>query len=239
MKITNVDNLSKYLYGSIPIGKGTTAISFLMPNGKVLKIYYKNELKTSIISKREIFDKINNDSYIVPEELLIKDNKCIAQIYRYVKANTLHNIKSNFKVSDILKAYKKLIIDTKHISDNLFTLIDLHDKNILFDNSFYVIDLDRGFISDSLNKNQVFNLNMRKINEVILNSLFKVKDDYIIEFKDSDTQNLYANSMRRYDEFELLLEKFLTDTSDSSIKKLSKSIKHTKEINTYYKSNRY
>ena len=234
MKITEVNNVYKYLIGAVPIGFGTTAICFLMKNNKVLKLYYSISLKNIMMSKLEILDEIGNDSYVTPEEVLIKDNLCIGQIYPYIHAKTLNKINNN-TISELLLNYDKLKKDTKYISDRQFLLSDLHRKNMLFNGFYYVIDLDKGYTEERYKEDTIYSLNMRKINETILYSIFGIKSDRVIDFLNEDIRKSYSNSLSNLDDFPKLLE-LLSNYSDSEdVKVISKKISYSTSINTYYK----
>lgn len=234
MKITEVNNIYKYLIGAVPIGFGTTAICFLMKNNKVLKLYYSISLKNIMMSKLEILDEIGNDSYVTPEEVLIKDNLCIGQIYPYIHAKTLNKINNN-TISELLLNYDKLKKDTKYISDRQFLLGDLHRKNMLFNGFYYVIDLDKGYTEERYKEDTIYSLNMRKINETILYSIFGIKSDRVIDFLNEDIRKSYSNSLSNLDDFPKLLE-LLSNYSDSEdVKVISKKISYSTSINTYYK----
>lgn len=234
MKITEIKNLSKYLIGSIPIGIGTSAICFLMPNEKVLKIYYSSSLKNYITSNIEMFYKIGNETYIAPEELLLKDGLCIAQIYEYIPSTTLHNISCDYKMNDIINAYEKLIIDTKKISEKSFVLRDLHDKNILFNGEFNIIDLDRGYVAENRASENIFRSNMELVNQTILYSLLKVKSYEILEFNNPMLQEIYCKTFSYVEKFPELLEA-IDEYGHTNIKRLSKKIEHKTSFNTYYR----
>lgn len=234
MKITEVNNIYKYLIGAVPIGFGTTAVCFLMRNNKVLKLYYSISLKNIMMSKLEILDEIGNDSYVTPEEVLIKDNLCIGQIYPYIHAKTLNKINNN-TISELLLNYDKLKKDTKYISDRQFLLGDLHRKNMLFNGFYYVIDLDKGYTEERYKEDTIYSLNMRKINETILYSIFGIKSDRVIDFLNEDIRKSYSNSLSNLDDFPKLLE-LLSNYSDSEdVKVISKKISYSTSINTYYK----
>ena len=234
MKITEVNNIYKYLIGAVPIGFGTTAVCFLMRNNKVLKLYYSISLKNIMMSKLEILDEIGNDSYVTPEEVLIKDNLCIGQIYPYIHAKTLNKINNN-TISELLLNYDKLKKDTKYISDRQFLLVALHRKNMLFNGFYYVIDLDKGYTEERYKEDTIYSLNMRKINETILYSIFGIKSDRVIDFLNEDIRKSYSNSLSNLDDFPKLLE-LLSNYSDSEdVKVISKKISYSTSINTYYK----
>ncbi|MBQ9024098.1 MAG: hypothetical protein IJ105_02620 [Bacilli bacterium] len=199
MKKTAIMSLIPYLKGSYPIGVGTTAICFLMKNGNVLKVflntYNKNVLFNYYDNIIEHFERINtlkNDTYIVPEELLIKDGKCIAYIYKYEASKTLKSIRLKTRIDCLIDSYDKLLEDTKKISYKKFDIIDLHDRNILFGPFFKIIDLDQGNFKDNLTEEELFRYNMININETIIYSLLrKDKRKEIIEFYDKDLEKMY------------------------------------------------
>jgi len=235
MKVTEIEGLSKYLIGSIPIGIGTTAMCFLMKDGNVIKIYYDEYLKKSMMSKIDFFEGLANDSFVAPLEFLIRNGKCIAQIYPYIKSHTLHNIKKSFTMSDIISGYDKLVIDTKIISYKSFILNDLHDKNILFNGSFNVIDLDKGRISEEIISEKIYLMNLRNINDVILYSLLGVKENEVIEFYDPKLQKIYNECFFEIESFKKLLEQIKYLTNNSVCKNMVKKIGYKKNVNTYYK----
>lgn len=233
MEITQIQSLHDYLKGSKIIGMGTSAICFLMPNGKVLKIYYEKAFRKYIAANMHMFSDIGNDTFIAPELLLFKDELCLAQIYQYTPGKTFKNI-DKYTIKDILIGYKKLFEDTKKISEKSFVLCDIHDRNILFNGEFKIIDLDRGYIDKSLKNDYIANSNIKKINDVILHSLLNVSPNKIIEFDNVDIQNIYSKTFIDVEKFPILLE-MLDEHSDTNIKKLSKKIKFKTTINSYYK----
>lgn len=242
MKITVNPNLITYLLGSKPIGIGTTAICFLMPNGNVLKLYHnkyfqKEFSQENYIAHFETLNKITNDTYIGPEELLIKEN-CLGYIYPYVLAKTLHKSVPILNSKYIIDKYPKLIEDTKNISDRNFLLNDLHDRNILIGSIINIIDLDRGEINNKLSKEHICNYNLAKINKIFIYSLFNVKDDELIDFSDNNIQELYSLSIGReptvFPELLKYIESKYNPTQEN-IYQLRKRIPYQKRENSYYR----
>lgn len=242
MKITVNPNLMTYLLGSKPIGIGTTAICFLMPNGKVLKLYHNKQFKKefsqdNFINHFETLNKITNDTYIGPEELLIKEN-CLGYIYPYIVAQTLHKSISNLNSNYILEKYPKLVEDTKKISDENFLLNDLHDRNILISSTINVIDLDRGKINNRLSKEHICKYNLAKINKTFIYSIFNIKDNELIDFIDNNIQKLYSLSIGKEPTiFPELLEYMDSkyNPTQENIYQLRKKISYQKRENSYYR----
>ena len=213
MKKTAITSIYPYIKNTKIIGKGKTSICFLMSDNRVLKLflntYYKKRLFKSndnIINHFEKINSLKNDSYIVSEELLIKDKELIGYIYPYINGKTLHSIDKKTNIELLINSYDKLKEDTVLISNKKFVLNDMHDRNILFNYNYYIIDLDFGFFKDNDDSNKILNYNMYKINNTIIHSLFNKYQDTIIEFIDNDLNNLYKESIiSNYNSIKLLL----------------------------------
>ena len=241
MKKTAIMNVSSYLKDSYPIGIGTSAICFLMKDKRVLKLFIntpnKNELfymHDNIIDHFEKINALKNDTYIVPEELLIKDGKCIGYIYDYVYARTLKNIRLNTKIEYLIDRYDLLIEDTKEISDKGFILKDLHDKNILYYSRFNIIDLDRGVFKE---EDDIFIRNMLKINKTIIYSLLNQKNNMIVEFNDVNLNDLYIESTTKdYKQIKNLLKNIQQKDINTVLQlKLNSNRLISSQNNNYYR----
>lgn len=199
MRITRIDSVYPYLKGSKFIGFGRTAICFFMKNGKVIKLfietYNKKDLFAYVKNPIEHFSKISeikNDTYIAPDELLVKDGEVVGYLYDYVYGKTLKSY--NYKLQPLINSYDKLMDDTYKISEQGFDLFDVHDKNILFDKNFRIIDLDQGEFSE-LDSNKLFLSNMKDINKTIIYNLFNVSIKDELFFRDYDENKLYNDAL--------------------------------------------
>lgn len=199
MKVTNIDSIIPYLKGSRFIGVGCTAMCFLMKNGKVIKLYIetydKKDLFNYVKNPIEHFSKISdlkNDTYMVPEELLVKDGKLVGYLYDYVNGKTLRRY--NYNLQSLINSYDKLMDDTYSISEKGFDLHDMHDKNILLDDRFKIIDLDQGEFKD-IDSDKLFVSNMGDINKTIIYNLFNVRSLDKISFKNRDFNDLYDQAL--------------------------------------------
>ena len=246
MKKINIESLKPYLKGARYISIGTTAICFLMPNGRVLKLFvntYRKQqlfkLYPNIVDHLDEISEIKNDSYIPPEEVLIKNNVCVGYIYDYIKAKELKHIKLNTKINDLIDAYSKLEEDTHKISDKKFKLYDLHDKNILFNGNYKIIDLDRGHFFNEVS-DKIYNFNIQKINKTIIYSILGIKIYDDLNFINKDLDELYKESI--YGEKRDITQ-LLNEIMDRNIKTVfDLKIKSKKLINTSdnnYQKNTY
>lgn len=229
MKVTYIKSLVPYLSFSIPIGIGTSAVCFLMRDGNIIKIYRESFLKKELFYNYDMkehltsINLLNNDSYIGPHELLIKDDKVVAYIYPFVKAKVIKKIDNNLQSENILKGYDKIYKDTKTISNQGFLLNDLHYKNILFNGNYYIIDLDKGkFLEQEYT--DIFRKNITNINKIIINSIFGLKKIESLEFYDSELEKLYYNSLSGIEEYfyELIERLFYKNSNIKEVKKNNK-----------------
>ena len=242
MKKTAIMSILPYLKDSKIIGMGSTSICFLIKGNNVLKLFMDTNNKKKLFdSKEDIiahFDRlseVNNDTYLAPDELLIKDNQCIAYIYRYKNAHSFKNLKGSTKLDRIVQAYGKLVEDTHKISEKKLVLNDMHDKNMLFSYMFYIIDLDYGYFVDSKNPDDLTNFNLIKMNDVIIHSLFKQNYNKVIEFYNNDLNELYkASTKSDYKKFKIFLQELQKyDDINKKSDLLKKRLIHTHD--NYYK----
>ena len=247
MKKTAIVSLYQYLKGSHIIGIGTTAVCYLMKDKRVLKLFINTANKKYLFDKYDNvvdhFEKINdlkNSTYIVPEEVLIKDKKCIGYIYGYINSKTLKNIRLNTKIDALIYGYDNLYEDTKEISSKKFHLFDVHDRNILFNGNYNIIDLDKGTFEDNISEEQILKENMDLINKTIIYSLLRVKEYEIIKFYDVNLRDLYRENIERnYKGMKSFLKEFqkyrkdINTVFDMKIK--SKNLVYS-YYNDYYKN---
>ena len=238
MKVTEV----KYTKVVKPCGVGTTAVCFVTKDGRVLKLYLNTDRTkmlnkySNLVERLEEINSIKNDTYIGPEEVLVKNDYVIGYLYPYIHSRSLRYVNSNVTMSDIKCNFDKLLEDTKAISDKAFCLKDLHSGNILFNGEYKVIDLDWGHIDDS-NK-YLLNINSTNVFKTILYSIFKVDPWEILNFNTINTQEQYRKTkwynLDSINEFFEVLEKE-SNIQNPSIKQLRRTIKKEKYLNTYYK----
>lgn len=251
MEAMEIKNLKvNYLTLKI-LGIGTLGICFLLPNGKVLKLFFnKRRVRNLKYYHHDLYDhfaeinSIGNETYMVPEILLTKKYEIVGYIASYGTGHQIAHISSIARIDKIIDAYKKLVKDTKKVSKQNFKLGDVHDRNILYDeinNRFFCIDLDHGKKDNKLKSKYIMELNMRALNDYIIASLFGI-DAYKreIEFYDINLQKLYETAIRREYEamFDVLayLQYIFCDESVTcgKLKKDKRKILTTSPVINYY-----
>lgn len=202
MYIEKVVDSRKYILKSKYIGAGFTAKCFLLKDGRLLKLYHKDSYNKYMIFRRHNnmidflceLSKIKNDTFIGPNGILINEQEeVIGYFMDYKRASTLKKIDKHVNIHDIISALPKLEEDTLKISESKYRIFDMHLRNILFNNQFYIIDLDGGNFCDyQINCNCKYN--MRDLYLIIIDGIFHNNDSEInLSFYDQNLNSLYEN----------------------------------------------
>ena len=244
MKIIEVDKLLPYVKNSYPIGMGMTAICFKKSDNKVLKIFKKNEFSSHLIKEPNFLDKmikignLTNDTFVGPDTILTYEGCVVGYLYPYVDAPLLAELSSKTKLKELFLNYDKLLIDTKKISDDGLRLFDLHCKNILFDDKFHIIDLDKSNFYDDKDFN--YSLNMSELFKNIIYQIYNTKQDELPRFLNKDVE-LFLKKVDPCDleSINMFINYFsnLCDLNDPTVGDIKHKIKVKNEYNSYYKKN--
>ena len=235
------DYKKELLQDAFPIGRGTTAICYLRSDGYIFKRFIDTYLTYEMFNKHdmkekfELINRIQNDSFIGPDILVMQDNKIVGYLYPYINANTFGSVSSSTTLFDLYKNIDKLVEDTIEISKHGFVLGDLHKKNVLFDGDYYVIDLDKGYKLDNID--YVTNLNLNLIYETIFFHIFKIKPWQAIKFNNRRVNEFFYNTSWHnmediYETFETYAK--IVNKPNPTVRDLRR-IPHIKERNSYYK----
>ncbi len=235
-------DIYKLLFGATYIGAGKTSCCFLLKDGSVLKIYKNSSEKRELFQTRSMLEHIvllselKNESYITPKVVFTFQNEVIAYKIEYRPAKTLAKVNLLTKVQDFLLYLDKLIEDTYLIGENNFRLKDLHDKNILFNGYYYIIDLDFGKKEET--KENINRYNIQDIIKLLFYFLFDVKAYEIVKFDDPLLLELYHDTLYKkytyiYSFFEALQEEM--KTNELQVRDLRRTHLIEKEYNSYYR----
>ena len=200
MYIEKVVDARKYLLSSKYIGMGFTAKCFLLKDGRLLKLYHKDSYNKYMTFKRHDdmigflnkLSKISNDTFIGPNGVLINEQEeVIGYFMDYKKAATLKKINRYVNIQEIISALPKLEEDTLQINESKYRIFDMHLRNILFNNKFYIIDLDGGNFCDYISKSGC-NYNLRDLCLIIIDGIFYNNDsDIKLSFYNQELNDLY------------------------------------------------
>lgn len=218
-----VIDYNKLDYKGKIIGFGTSAKCFLYDQDTVLKLFYKDyseKLNLNDKSTYELFDllcEMHIDSFISPEKLIVSGDKIVGYFYPFIKGKTLKHLINQFTLKNLIERYDKIVEDNKRLAAYKFRLFDLHGNNIIVNDQFNIIDMDRGFI-DTYFYDKLEKTNLKYINESIIDTLFKVKyiDDNV--FTLNEMSKLYSD-LSTPDNMMHLLEKLSKESSEGDFVK--------------------
>lgn len=199
MEIIEVSDLKKMLFGAIPIGYGCTSICFLLRDKTVFKQYYtavSGDKVVQEIEKLEMINSVQNELFIGPNRIYIKDGHVIGYGMQYIKAKNLKKMKKGVNLSEILKAYPILEEKIELISQKKFNLVDVYRENILFKDLFYVIDLDYGRIDQNRREDDILHSNKRALLISIIGGILgedvrSTRNSEELFFKSHEIEELY------------------------------------------------
>ena len=240
---TEIESLKPYILKSRIIGMGLSAVCFKTRDNKVIKIFMDTANTRDLfnrypdmLSHIEELSLLKDDTFVSPEEVLIKEGKVVGYICPYIDAKVLKHLNRKENLNNLLKNYEKLKENVEKLSEKGYLIRDLHPKNILFDgDNFYIIDLDRYYKEEAYN---TYSKNMYSVNDTIIRSVFNVDSEYIMNFLNQDLQEIYLASL--YNDHEKIIELFSKLEEIHNIKNKNQSlIKKNKVLsikyNTYYK----
>jgi len=207
MRITEVDNIKRILKGSIYVSSGTTAHCFKLKDGRLIKLYRDTYRKRLLFQHNDMFElleytsNISNDSYIGADEIITSNGEVVAYIMPYIKGRTLGRMNRKNTVKTVLEQYKTLLEDTYKVSEEKYTIKDMHDRNIIYSpvDGFKVIDLDGGKKSRLDNMDILKVSNARTIKETVLKGILGVPYKYNMEFIPYELRRLFENDSDNID----------------------------------------
>lgn len=136
---------------------------------KIFNGAYKEDLK-----KYESKLKLCIDSYISPLKILYINDNFKGYLMRYCRGKDLQKRKLDITIPEFAKSTVKLMEDTNELTLNGYIIYDAYLKNVMYDNGFKMIDIDRyHFKSDGFNDDEVFNLNKIRLNKMLLDAFRK------------------------------------------------------------------
>lgn len=215
MRTRQVDSIFKILSGARFIGCGTTGFCFLLPDNKVIKLYYES------VRKRELFDMhginlirffeylntFNNDTFYGPIELLMNGDRVIGYIKNLSYGKTINHMSGRITIDDFENMIDTLIKDVKLVSKRNLRIGDMHQRNIMYNSAFSIIDLDDSYFCDRFSYDRLVKYNMGDLLYVITKSVFKVRDSHDVYFRNSKLDESYKKAVYRdYEEYFNFLE---------------------------------
>lgn len=202
------------------IGCGATAQIYKYDILTALKIFYYN-LSAFDEDRFKILSKIKTDYFAFPTDNIYIKNNLKGYTMSLKTGISFANLSNNILIDNLLEALKKLERDLFILSENNIRILDLHDENIMYDNSKNVINIidtsEYGYLYKDKETLRIYNI--LSIAYIILNYLsLKYEPKNILSI--DDVINDIENKIYNLEEF------YKTDINKvEDIKKLKKIIK--------------
>ena len=116
------------------IGFGTEAIIYEYNKNELLKIFW-GSLDEDNLKRINSFKEIDTDHFAFPTEEVYINSKLKGYKMNFKKGTKFNSLDYSLEIEALIEALKKLRDDIVIISDNNVSIYDLHDANILFNNS--------------------------------------------------------------------------------------------------------
>lgn len=204
--IIEIDELNKNMLAYHKyIGHGIRGVIYQISPTECVKIFRSYERIFINDHQYQIIDALSNTpTYLdYAKPTIFYQNKVCLLGYKmpYINAPTLKNLPASTPLPSLVSSLESIKPTIKYFSKNHFDFADTHDKNLLFSNNLYLIDLDNSIIlydSPAL----LYSKNMLKIYNVLLFSLAKnitINDDkynHILKELKSHTSDDYALALQ-------------------------------------------
>lgn len=167
----NLKKLSLVKNGDI----GISSKVYRLDKDKCIKIF--NESKNEFDMHRyNRFTNLDFECAVLPRELVLLRKKFRGYTMDFVNGNTLYNLDTNIEYSKFLMLAKKLIEESKEITEEGIILFDAHTDNIMYDKNkkkLVLTDPDEWAFSSTL-KAKEFNFTI--LNASICEYMFGTQD---------------------------------------------------------------
>ncbi len=193
MEIIEITNLKTILRGAKVIGRGKTATCFLK-NKEVIKIYRDTSKTRELFFKRDLFINIpkmaslDNSSLVLPTKMLLKSGNVIGYVMPYIPNKNIAYLDGLILIKDLLAALPYLEDNLYLLSEKHWYLGDVHRKNIIYNDTYQILDLDFGYQDDEEDSNWLFRINRRNVFIPIIGALF---GENLFNDKKSETIRFY------------------------------------------------
>lgn len=166
--------------------------------GNVYKIWIEDEVYAIKIFNGAYKEELNNyeqklklsiNSYVSPLKILYINGNFKGYLMKYCRGKDLEKRKLNINIFEFARNAVKLMEDTNILTENGYIIYDAYLKNVMYDNGFKMIDIDRYHSrSDGFTDNEISNLNKIRLNQMLLD-VFR-KNAELLTYDDPYFNNL-------------------------------------------------
>lgn len=187
------------------IGRGFEGRVFKLNDNTTIKIFGCS----NVIIPEFKFSDLNLKYIVVPKEKIYIGNVLKGYTMNYIKGISLNKINISHNYDLLINICKEIKREIQLVSNNQIPFNDLNEKNIIYNNAFYLIDC---LSKRNLNilKEECYKNNLKEFYKIIFCKLLN-EDKFLMNkiLKSNELKNLYMNSIP-YTDLPYFLQKIKT-----------------------------
>lgn len=178
---------------------------------------------------------INIESYVSPLRILYVNDKFKGYLMDFCKGKDLEQRNLNISIDEFAQSSAKLIIDTRKLTLLKYSIYDTFISNVMYDNGFKMIDIDRYPYEDKKTRKEIEELNNRRLNQMLVNIFLNSTGLAGMFFQNVELTKLMANCTSGKTTFEELFNEVcmkaynITDEEITKVSEIGKVLKKTQK----------
>ena len=173
------------------IGSGFEGRVFKLNDNTAIKIFGCS----NVIIPEFKFSDLNLKYIVVPKEKIYIGNVLKGYTMNYIKGISLNKINISHNYDLLINICKEIKREIQLVSNNQIPFSDLNEKNITYNDAFYLIDcLDKRNLN--ISKEECYKNNLKEFYKIIFYKLLN-EDKFLMNkiLKSNELKNLYMNSI--------------------------------------------
>jgi len=155
--------------------------------------------------------EINIDSYITPLKLLYVNDEFKGYIMKYCRGKNLEQRpKLGISINEFAESSAKLFDDTNKLTNLKYSIFDTFISNIMYDEGFKMIDIDRYPYEKNKSFEEVQELNNRRLNQILVDVFINSTGLANMFFRSVELKKLMTNCVSGKITFEELFNEICT-----------------------------
>lgn len=234
MVLENKNIVSEIAFRPI-LGLGTTAITFLTKDKKVLKLFLDTERKDRLFKEYDMFSHLQELGNIkvkniyTPNDIYVNNGKAVATKLDYIKGDVLERHIPNITLKVFTEMLLELIEETHELSKLGVYVRDFHSRNVIINrNGINIFDTDQ-FDLTYFNEDVCLEHNLNEFIHEILMSVFKIPYGFTFDSKYlNQVLSKFYSAIGTYEDdltlYYALCKEFGEDESIKNVNRLIKEI---------------
>ena len=176
-KVVYINDLRALPHGRMLITDGNSSVLYkVSPH-----IYYKKfgeryirldeDKKQELMNFLEYILDIEAKNYIAPMTLYRSEDRLYGYTIVKVPGKNLNHVSKRTKVSDFIERIDEMKETMRVLADKRVVLSDVNMSNIIYNKSFFLIDIDNSYIDYTHSKDIIYLSNMNKFYMDVVNTL--------------------------------------------------------------------